>query len=200
MTARDRGLPTVIYRLGMITGHSENGGSQLGNLICRMIKGFIQMGHAPDLDMGMVLAPVDYVVAAIAALSDNADAIGQTFHIVSPHRLQFKQLIADINAIGHRVDLIPYDSWHRQLLNQPPDNALIPIASMFTYNHHYGGTPIETGTFVGQTHDARGALHCLESTGIQCPALTQKTIQTYIRYFSHQGFLCLPAASTITVV
>ncbi len=200
MAARDRGLPTVIYRLGMITGHSENGGSQLGNLICRMIKGFIQMGNAPDLDMGMVLAPVDYVVAAIAALSDNAAAIGQTFHIVSPHRLAFKQFIADINAIGHQVELVPYDFWHRQLLNQPPDNALIPVTSMFTYDHHYAGTPIETGTFVGQTHDARIARHYLKSAQIECPALTQKTIQTYIQYFSHQGFLRLPVSSTIAVV
>jgi thioester reductase-like protein len=184
----------------MITGHSENGGSQLGNLICRMIKGFIQMGIAPDLDMGMVLAPVDYVVAAIAALSDNTETIGQTFHIVSPHRLTFKQFIADINAIGHRVELISYNSWHRQLLNQPPDNALVPIASMFTYNDHYGGTPIETGTFVNQTHDTCRAQHYLKFSNIECPALTQKTIQIYMRYFSHQGFLRLPASSTIAVV
>jgi amino acid adenylation domain-containing protein/thioester reductase-like protein len=199
MAARDRGLPTVIYRLGMITGHSKTGGSQLGNLICRMIKGFIQMGTAPDLDMGMVLAPVDYVVASIAALSDNPETIGQTFHIVSPHRLTFKQFVADINAIGHKVELEPYDSWHNQLLKQSPDNALVPIASMFAYSDHYGGTPIETGTFVAQTHDACNTEHYLSVDNITCPALTERTTQTYIQYFSRWGFLHIPSSSPAVV-
>jgi amino acid adenylation domain-containing protein/thioester reductase-like protein len=189
MAARDRGLPTVIYRLGMITGHSTNGGSQLGNLICRMIKGFIQMGTAPDLEMGMVLAPVDYVVEAIAALSENPMTIGQTFHIVSPHRLTFKQFVADINTIGHRVALEPYNSWHNQLLRQSSDNALIPIASMFAQSEHYGGTLIETGTFVAQTHDARNARNYMRAANIECPPLTGKTIQAYVQYFNRQGFL-----------
>jgi amino acid adenylation domain-containing protein/thioester reductase-like protein len=200
MAARDQGLPTVIYRLGMITGHSQTGGSQLGNLICRMIKGFIQMGNAPDLDMGMVLAPVNYVVEAIAALSYSPQAIGQTFHIVSPHRLTFKQLILDINALGYPVDLIPYGAWHSQLGKLSPDNALTPVASMFSYSDRYGGTPIETGTFVAQTHDTHGTERYLKYHNIECPALTQQTIQTYINYFIHQGFLQLPAASSIALV
>jgi amino acid adenylation domain-containing protein/thioester reductase-like protein len=196
MAARSRGLPTVIYRLGMITGHSKTGGSQFGNLICRMIKGFIQMGTAPDLDMGMVLAPVDYVVEAIAALSDHPETIGQTFHIVSPHRLTFKQFVADINAIGHKVDLEPYDDWYKQLLNQSPDNALIPIVSIFRPGDQPNNTPIETGTFVAQTHDARNAEHYLKPYDIESPALTQATLQAYIQYFSRQGFLSIPAAPT----
>jgi thioester reductase-like protein len=200
MAARDRGLPTVIYRLGMITGHSKTGGSQFGNLICRMIKGFIQMGTAPDLDMGMVLAPVDYVVEAIAALSANPNTIGQTFHIVSPHRLMFEQFIADINAIGHHVDLEPYNAWHPHLLNQPSDNALIPIASMFNASEPEGNTAIATGTFVAQTHDAYNAEQYLKPQNIECPALTQATIQAYIQYFSRQGFLPILAAPTPAVV
>jgi amino acid adenylation domain-containing protein/thioester reductase-like protein len=188
MAARDRGLPTVIYRLGMITGHSKTGGSQLGNLICRMIKGFIQMGTAPDLEMGMVLAPVDYVVEAIAALSDNPNVIGQSVHIVSPHRLSFKQFVADINQNGQQVEVISYAAWHNQL-KQLSDNALIPIASMFAYDDRYGGSPIETGTFVAQTHDTMETDHHLRGTNIECPTLTQATIQTYIQYFHRQGFL-----------
>jgi amino acid adenylation domain-containing protein/thioester reductase-like protein len=198
MAARDRGLPTVIYRLGMITGHSKTGGSQFGNLICRMIKGFIQMGSAPDLDMGMVLAPVDYVVEAIAALSYNPKLIGQSVHIVSPHRLTFKQFVASINANGHPVETISHGAWYNQL-KQLPDNALIPIASMFACSDR-GSTPIATGTFVAQTHDAQVAEQHLTPYNIECPALTEKTIQAYIQYFDRQGFLRIPAAFMPTTV
>jgi len=44
MTARSRGIPVCIYRLGMITGHSQTGVSQTDDMMCRMIKGFIQLG------------------------------------------------------------------------------------------------------------------------------------------------------------
>jgi amino acid adenylation domain-containing protein/thioester reductase-like protein len=199
MAAIDRGLPTVIYRLGMITGHSKTGGSQLGNLICRMIKGFIQMGTAPDLEMGMVLAPVDYVVEAIAALSYNPSVIGQSLHIVSPHRLSFKQFVADINSNGHPVEIVSYTNWHRQL-KHVSDNALIPIASMFAYDDRHGGSAIETGTFVAQTHDTMETNHHLSGTNIECPSLTQTTIQAYIQYFNRQGFLPCPTVSAPAIV
>jgi amino acid adenylation domain-containing protein/thioester reductase-like protein len=200
MAARDRGLPTVIYRLGMITGHSQTGGSQLGNLICRMIKGFIQLGNAPDLDMGMVLAPVDYVVAAIAALSHNPEAIGKTFHIVSPHRLPFRQFIADINALGYPVELLPYETWCQQLSKLASDNALKPAASMFSYSDRYEGTPIETGTFVAQTHDTQLMQQYLLPHQIDCPPLTEKVVRAYVNYFIRQKFLNLSSSSTIAVV
>jgi len=46
MTARSRGIPVCIYRLGMITGHSQTGVSQTDDMMCRMIKGFIELGCA----------------------------------------------------------------------------------------------------------------------------------------------------------
>jgi amino acid adenylation domain-containing protein/thioester reductase-like protein len=189
MAARDRGLPTVIYRLGMITGHSQTGASQLGNIICRMMKGFIQLGNAPELDISMVLAPVDYVVQAIVALSHNSETMGQTFHIVSPHRLTLRQLIANINELGYSVGAISDYDWSQQLLKMPLDNALTPAIAMFQYDEQYGGTPIKTGTFVAQTHQTDGSQHYLESQDISCPALTQKTIQSYLEYFTRQDFL-----------
>jgi len=56
-----RGIPVCIYRLGMITGHSQTGVSQTDDMMCRMIKGFIELGSAPDLDLMVNMTPVDYV-------------------------------------------------------------------------------------------------------------------------------------------
>jgi amino acid adenylation domain-containing protein/thioester reductase-like protein len=191
MAARDRGLPVCIYRLGMITGHTQTGGFQLGNLVCRMIKGFMQMGTAPDLNMPMVLAPVDYVVQAIAHLSYDPMAIGKTFHIVSPYRLTIQQFVADLNALGQSIQLIPYAQWQAQLQHMPAENALIPTMSMFKASPHHPATPIETSTFVEQTHDARQAELALASTGITCPAITREILQVYVGYLQRAGFLPL---------
>jgi alanine racemase len=191
MAARDRGLPVCIYRLGMITGHSQTGGFQLGNLICRMIKGFIQLGCAPDLDLAMSLAPVDYTVKAIAHLSQQPSSIGQTFHVVSPHSLSLRQLIDDINQLGYEVNVISHADWQAQLLTLPSDNALTPAVSMFVRSSS-SAAPIESATFVGHTFDTRNTQAGLAGTSITCPSIHAVVLQTYIAYFVRQKFLPLP--------
>jgi amino acid adenylation domain-containing protein/thioester reductase-like protein len=188
MSARDRGVPVCIYRLGMITGHSETGGFQLGNLIVRMAKGFIQLGTAPDLDLEMVLAPVDYVVKSIVHLSCQPEALGQTFHIVSPHRLSLRQLVADINAAGYPVAIVPTATWQKQLRQAPHENALTPAISMFSAPCPGEAIPIVISTFVAQTHDDRQAQTYLVGAGITCPPVSGTMIRTYLAYFHRQGF------------
>jgi len=100
MTARDRGIPVCIYRLGTITGHSQTGVSQTNDLICRMIKGFIQLGSAPDLALMMTLTPVDYVSRALIHLSRQKTSLGKAFHLLNPHPLHMSKLVSDINALG----------------------------------------------------------------------------------------------------
>jgi alanine racemase len=195
MAARDRGLPVCIYRLGMITGHSQTGGFQLGNLICRMIKGFIQLGCAPDLDLEMSLAPVDYTVKAIAHLSQQPNSIGQTFHVVSPHSLSLQHLIGDINQLGYEVSVIPYSEWQAKLLTLPSDNALTPAVSMFTQSASTPA-PIESATFVAHTFDTRNTQAGLAGTPIICPSIHAVVLQTYVAYFVRQKFLPLPPRLT----
>jgi alanine racemase len=189
MAARDRGLPVSIYRLGMITGHSLKGGFQLGNVVCRMMKGFIQLGTAPSIDLKMSLAPVDYVVQAIAHLAEQSTSIGQTFHLVSPHQTTLEQLVNDLNQLGYNINTIPYSEWQAQLLIMPPDNALTPTASMFTSLPNQQYTPIETATFVYHGFDTTNTEAGLTSSNITCPTISTDTIQAYIDYFIRRKFL-----------
>jgi amino acid adenylation domain-containing protein/thioester reductase-like protein len=189
MNARDRGLPVTIYRLGMITGHSRTGGSQLGNLVCRMIKGFIQLGSAPDLAMEMVLAPVDYVVSALAYLAAQPQSLGQTYHLVSPDRLSMREFVGHINTAGYAVKLMPNSEWCEQLLQMSVDNALTPAAAMFIHSEQHGGSLIATSTCVAQIHDDRRAQADLQPSGITCPAVGETTIAAYIQYLIRNHFL-----------
>ena len=61
MLARDRGLPVVIYRPGLITGHSRSGVGNTDNLISAILKRCIQLGRAPDMDTFLDMTPVDFV-------------------------------------------------------------------------------------------------------------------------------------------
>jgi amino acid adenylation domain-containing protein/thioester reductase-like protein len=189
MAARDRSLPVCIYRLGMITGHSQTGAFQLDNMICRMIKGFMQMGCAPDLDLPMYLAPVDYITQAIAHLSRQPKSFGKTFHLVSPHSLSIQQFVADLNRLDCAIDLIPYRQWQTKLHEMPPENTLTPMASMFTKRSaEQSYTLIEKATFT-QSFEATNAQIGLGDTDITCPQITISVLQNYLSYFQRQAFL-----------
>lgn len=189
MAARDRGLPVCIYRLGMITGHSQTGAFQLDNMICRMIKGFIQLGYAPDLDLPMFLAPVDYIAQSIRHLSQRPESFGKTFHLVSPHTLSMNQLVKHLNLLGYSIASIPYRQWQAKLQAMPPENALTPMASMFTKRSaEQSHTPVETATFT-QSFDSTNTQLGLRGTHLTCPQITVSILQNYLSYFRDNDFL-----------
>ena len=88
-TAKQRGLPTVIYRPGMITGDTRGGAWNRGDIISRLIHGCIQLGMVPaEFSKSPYIinwAPVDYVSKAIVTVSLNRKAFRRpAFHIINP--------------------------------------------------------------------------------------------------------------------
>src|SRR4029077_12133062 len=85
--ARSRGLPICIYRPGLITGHSETGAWNTGDVMSRMLKSWIELQGAPEFAYDETdMTPVDYISKAIVHLSGRRDTIGKTFHIPNHRR------------------------------------------------------------------------------------------------------------------
>ncbi len=194
MAARSRGLPVCIYRLGMITGHSQTGAFQPTNLISRLIKGLIQMGSAPEWELNMNLAPVDYVAKAIANLSRRSDSYGKTFHLQSPYVLSINQLAADINSLGYPIATIPREQWQQELVNIPIDNALRPMVCLFTKKVvDTQQIFIEiTALASSQLFDCRNTEWGLAGTDITCSPINASVLKAYLSYFMGCGFLTEP--------
>ncbi|QFS50827.1 amino acid adenylation domain-containing protein [Nostoc sphaeroides] len=191
LAARDRGLPCCIYRLGMITGHSQTGAFQPSNMISRMIKGFIQMGYAPKWELKMNLTPVDYVARAIAYLSCQPESYGETFHLLSPYVLSLNELVADLNSLSYPVTAIPFYQWQAKLLDMPTENALTPMASLFTKKvSNQQKTFIETTALASsQVFDSRNTQMGLAGTDIICSPINSSVLKAYLSYFRRCGFL-----------
>ena len=84
--ASAKGLPTVIYRPGMITGHTQTGACNASDFASRLIAGVAVMGHYPESSSKLDTTPVDFVASAFVkiAMSDlQPGVLGRCFHLVN---------------------------------------------------------------------------------------------------------------------
>jgi len=194
--ARSRGLPVTIYRPGRISGHSQTGVWPTEDLICRMIKGCIQLGSVPSLiaEERLELTPVDYVSQAIIALSQCKRSLGQAFHLFNPATISVGELIDYTNAFGYPVRRMAYDTWIDELAeitDGATDNALAPLAPLFPKKGQAG----QQGQATKRTFDNRNALAGLSGTSITCPPADSRLLSTYFSYLVQSGFLPAPQSA-----
>ncbi len=192
MAARVRGIPTCIYRLGMIVGDSRTGVSKTEDLLCRFIKGSIQLENAPKLAVPMHLTPVDYVSKAMVYLSLQPSSWGQVFHLANPHPLSLEQLVEQIRSLGYPLQQIEYQQWQAMLLGSEmnSDNALSPLVPIFTDD------PAEESNYLEVLNLTRvscqNTIAGLAGTSISCPAMDTDLLNSYFAYFVNSGFIDRP--------
>ncbi|MBE9211188.1 amino acid adenylation domain-containing protein [Plectonema cf. radiosum LEGE 06105] len=191
MEARDRGLPVSIYRLARVTGHSQTGICNTDDLFCRLIKGCIQMGIAPQMDDALDnLTPVDYVSKAIVHLSQQKESLGKAFHLLNPHPTPMNELFNLIPTLGYPLQQVPYQQWLEQLVKESQldsDNVLKPLLPVYSQNTT-DSTP-EPEFDLTNTHQG------LVGTDIIFPSMELQLLETYFSYFIKSGYLTAPLST-----
>ncbi|OKH26445.1 type I polyketide synthase [Chroogloeocystis siderophila] len=198
LIARDRGLPVCVYRLPLVSGHSQTGVWNTNGFLCRMIKGCIQMGSImTDLDLMLDLSTVDYNSRAIVHLSRQKESLGKAFHLQNPHPLHWSKLVDIICAWGYPIDPISYEAWQVKLSNDRK-NPLYPLLPFFCQKWSK-----EQRTYIElNQQDRRPRISCQETlsaltgTSIVCHPLDSKLLDTYFSYFIRSGFLNVPQLKT----
>jgi myxalamid-type nonribosomal peptide synthetase MxaA len=195
MIARSRGLPVVIYRPGRITGHSLSGAWSAEDVLCRMIKGCIQLGKSPVFAAEDVLelTPVDYVSRAIVALSQRKASLGQAFHLYSAVGAKINDVVNWINTFGYPLQQVEYDEWLEELARAAGTgaiNELFPFLSLFPQPSQ-GRQPAGQAPMV--VYDDRNTLAALARTPVACPPSDATLLHTYLSYMVRSAFLPAPA-------
>jgi len=182
LAAAERGLPALIYRLPRILGDQQNGACQTRDLLWQVLRGCIQAGAFPaDVTASYDLAPVDYVSAAIVALSRSAPVSGAAYHLTNPRRTRLGDIGGYLRGAGYRLDGQPLEQWSRTIRSQP-GNAAIPVLDIFLAEMTgQGWSDLVFGN--GQT------VRDLGSAGPSCPEMDAGLFGTYIRYFTSTGYL-----------
>jgi thioester reductase-like protein len=187
--ARSRGLPVTIHRPGRITGHSRTGEwnhNDLGNIL---VRGFLQLGVVPDLDMMVDMSPVDYVARAIVHLSRRPDSIGRVFHFSNPGAAPAATMVEWLRSLGYPLRQVDFTEWYDRLASLADDLPGSPISvlsSIFSRE--------ETPRRVQMPRvSCANTTAALADTEIRCPPVTRDLLHTYVGYLQRAGLVEAPA-------
>ncbi|MBG6064672.1 type I polyketide synthase [Micromonospora ureilytica] len=187
--ARARGVPVDIYRPGRVLGDSRTGASLTTHFTTRVMKGCVQLGMAPDIDIKVEMTPVDYVASALVHISRHGPALGGTYHLVSPHKLLFADVVRALRRHGFGVEVVPVEEWWQALkasyaVGTNELHPVMPVVEEFVVGGeeavHYA---------VDNTEEQ------LRGTDVRCPPLDDDLLDTYLRWMVRTGYLPAPRAA-----
>ncbi len=187
--ARSRGIPVVIYRIGLIVGNSQNGCSNEDDLVARILIGSIQAGYGPNTKNTMDMTPVDYVAKAIAYLSFQQASLGKVFHLLNPKPITWNDISNSVIAAGYTVKKLPFDKWVEAMerCDGSSTNPLLPLLPFFHLD--FAARMFGVSNTAYYALGTQATLHALEGSGIYCPPVDQTLVGTYLQRFVDTGRL-----------
>ncbi|WP_203183063.1 non-ribosomal peptide synthetase [Streptomyces pratensis] len=182
--ARERGLPVTVHRPGRISGDTTTGACQDRDLLWQLIKGCLQAGAVPDLAHGSTdWVPVDYVSAAVVALSVSGGTGAEAYHLTNPDAPGLDRVFEVAARLGHEVRTVPAPHWQARVAEQPDNAAQLFLGDDGQSRHE----AMEHRGF-----DSSRTAKTVASLGIELQPLTDETLTRYLTYFQGTGFLPAP--------
>lgn len=197
LTARERGVPTAIYRLGTVSGHSKTGVSNTTDLLYRWLIGCIRIGAAPTIQMDADITPVDYVSRAIIHLSKQPQAYEKIFHLINSSLIPWQEIIDWLLEFGYDIRRMPYSSWQKELHAKAtlPENAdLWALPQIFAENAYPDAVQPVTYQQQLSRYTCKNTLEGLKGTFITCPIPDPELLGTYLAYLVSQNIITAPSA------
>jgi thioester reductase-like protein len=189
--ARERGVPTTIYRPGRIGPHSRSGVSNPEDFFGHLLAACLSVGAAPDIPLVENLIPVDFAAQAIVELAGRAASIGQTYHLTNPQSTDWRTVVAHLQQAGYALDLLPYTRWREVLANAASEgNAALYGMLSLAPEDEAEATWIDY--LARHSFDARLAEHALASRGLHCPPIDGPYLERMVVDSVQRGLLTLP--------
>jgi thioester reductase-like protein len=191
-TAKERGLPVTIYRPGGITGHSETGHSNTGDLVHVMALGCYHLGTIPQLDIEFNLSPVDFIAAALVELSRRRECLGQTFHLVNPQALRLETLVNWVNRAELPVEKMSYDHWAQQVaahVEALPSDIFGLLTKSFMPGVLTGDMNEAIPAVLKLRYDCGHAMRELSNTNLHCRRVDDDLLSLYFSHLRRYGLV-----------
>ncbi|WP_165678524.1 thioester reductase domain-containing protein, partial [Metapseudomonas otitidis] len=181
--AREQGVWVNLFRPGNITFDSRTGACQpQRNRLMLMLKGSLQLGQVPELEIDFDLMPVDFLSRFIAFHSSRHQAGRCVFNLHNPEPLRWRDYLASFHAQGHAFELVSIEQWQRQLARVDSDNALYDVLGFYL-----DGFEEDIGDISGIAHD--NARAGVQRMGARYPSKDPALLSRGCRYLADIGFI-----------
>jgi thioester reductase-like protein len=187
--ARERGLPVAVYRPWVIMGHSETGTCHETDYMAVSLKGSLQLGEVPDLDMYVDVMPIDYVSRALVHISQQPEALGRIFHFANQRTAHLRQVYNWLRDMGYDLRVVPWEEWRATAINVDQSNALFSIAPLNREEPYHQE--------LNPRIDCTNTAEVLAGSGIECPPVSADLLQTIVRYLVESGFMDGPQGGSL---
>lgn len=187
--AANRGLPTRVYRLGTLSGHSQTGAANPRDLIAALISESLRIGVAPHIAGWEVeMTPVDYVAAAMCASAQEPIAHGRVLHLGNPDPPRATTMFAQYSDLGYRLEFVEWHEWvaRWRRVAAAADGAHAPARVLRS------GMPDSDDLRAVTVLDDRDTTAVLRRHGLRRPALDTDLLATYAAWFHAQGWVDRP--------
>lgn len=181
--AIEQGAWVNIHRPGNISFNTRNGVCQPHrNRLMLMLKGSLQLGLVPELDLNFDLMPVDFFARFIALHCGEFHSAAHVFNLHNPQPLSWAEYLDAFNRAGCLFERVDVAHWQQALRTVGQDNALFGVLGFY----------LDTlGDDIGDTsmilHD--NARRGVQRMGEQYPAKDPLLLSKGCNYLKTIGFL-----------
>ncbi|MGE7993362.1 amino acid adenylation domain-containing protein [Pseudomonas sp. NPDC089554] len=181
--AREQGVWVNLFRPGNITFDSRTGVCQpQRNRLMLMLKGSLQLGQVPRLELDFDLMPVDFLARFVAFHSSRYLPGQCVFNLHNPEPLRWRDYLASFREQGHAFDWVDVEQWQHELGRVDRDNALFDVLGFYL-----DGFEEDIGDI--STIEHGNARNGVQRMGAHYPAKSPELLRRGCRYLSDIGFI-----------
>ncbi len=170
-----------IYRLGLITGDTENGRLAEHDFLRMFIQGLSTLGAVPEgahEDIALDVTPVNYAARAMVDVAmSTQNPQGGIYHIANNKGVSLAMITHALNHKGHSIKILPFAQWQSLMQDKKEDftsaqaATYLALCRLFTdgrYNQHRAMDLFQATNIIFDTAQAQAAsqtisaLHALD--------------------------------------
>lgn len=182
ISARQRGVPCNIFRLGLIWADSKNGCYDEDLFGYRLLKSCLLSGIGiENYRFSMVPTPIDYMTQAVAFLANHHES--GTFHISSNRQVIDSVFERCVEIAGISMDFVPtYYDWIKRIKRLYEEGYSLPIVPLVQF-----AFPLDRESFYERQRSIRTAVNVrfdftqthreLEHAGIVAPEFDNEMLR-----------------------
>ncbi|WP_161811434.1 non-ribosomal peptide synthetase [Steroidobacter agaridevorans] len=186
MTARERGVPCNIFRLGLVWGDAQHGRYDELQREYRMLKSSLLAGCGiADYRYEMSPTPVDFVSRAIVFLATRHRHDSGTFHICPSGEMADGVYEAIGDLADRSLQLLPLYDWICEVKRLHHQGRSLPVVPLVEFAFSMDRTAFDRYQ-LGLQHasvqmDCSSTLQELRTAGIELPRLDRDLIRTCVQ-------------------